>query len=304
MALKTSNNVKKLISTPVQSTDLTITLVDVLGLPDISAVGDYTIITLIRLSDLRQEIVRVDDITGTVLTVQRAQEDTLALDYLANDEVRNFFTSAMFMETSALANRALAEDAAIAAAASESSATASEALAEAWATEAEDVEVTAGEFSAFHWAQKALLGALPDATEIVKGAARIATQAEADAGVADDLIITPLKLQARLVASTGLVESTWNIFNVVADVPSVVSSNNLTVVRASKGLYAFTFGVAMPDLAYSVKALAAGEALNQERIIGYQFATKSINGFTLRVTGPGGNVQDPSLMDVSVSRLA
>lgn len=304
MALKTSNNVKKLISTPVQSTDLTITLVDVLGLPDISAVGDYTIITLIRLSDLRQEIVRVDDITGTVLTVQRAQEDTLALDYLANDEVRNFFTSAMFMETSALANRALAEDAAIAAAASESSATASEALAEAWATEAEDVEVTAGEFSAFHWAQKALLGALPDATEIVKGAARIATQAEADAGVADDLIITPLKLQARLVASTGLVESTWNIFNVVADVPSVVSSNNLTVVRASKGLYDFTFGVTMPDLAFSVKALAAGEAANQERIIGYQFATKSINGFTLRVTGPGGNVQDPSLMDVSVSRLA
>lgn len=304
MALKTSNNVKKLISTPVQSTDLTITLVDVLGLPDISAVGDYTIITLIRLSDLRQEIVRVDDITGTVLTVQRAQEDTLALDYLANDEVRNFFTSAMFMETSALANRALAEDAAIAAAASESSATASEALAEAWATEAEDVEVTAGEFSAFHWAQKALLGALPDATEIVKGAARIATQAEADAGVADDLIITPLKLQARLVASTGLVESTWNIFNVVADVPSVVSSNNLTVVRASKGLYDFTFGVTMPDLAFSVKALAAGEAANQERIIGYQFATKSINGFTLRVTGPGGNVQDPSLMDVTVSRLA
>lgn len=304
MALKTSNNVKKLISTPVQSTDLTITLVDVLGLPDISAVGDYTIITLIRLSDLRQEIVRVDDIAGTVLTVQRAQEDTLALDYLANDEVRNFFTSAMFMETSALANRALAEDAAIAAAASESSATASEALAEAWATEAEDVEVTAGEFSAFHWAQKALLGALPDATEIVKGAARIATQAEADAGVADDLIITPLKLQARLVASTGLVESTWNIFNVVADVPSVVSSNNLTVVRASKGLYDFTFGVTMPDLAFSVKALAAGEAANQERIIGYQFATKSINGFTLRVTGPGGNVQDPSLMDVTVSRLA
>ena len=109
MALLTSNNVKKLIASPVTSGDTTITLVDVIGLPDVSGVADYTIITLIRVLDGLYEIVRVDDITGNVLTVQRAQEGTAALAYATSDEVRNFFTSGMFQGLATSSNNALAE---------------------------------------------------------------------------------------------------------------------------------------------------------------------------------------------------
>lgn len=305
MALKTSNNVKKLVAVPVLSTDLTITLVNVLGLPDISAVGDYTILTFIRLSDLQQEIVRVDDITGNVLTVQRAQEGTVALSLIANDEARNFFTSAMFMETSALANRALAEDAATAAALSETNAATSEGKALDWATEDEDVPVETGpdQFSAFHWAQKALLGALPDATEIAKGAAELATQAETDTGTDDTRIVTPLKLKTRLDAVVGgLANESWIFFTVTGGVPSVVDSNNMAVVRTSKGQYAFTFTVDPPDLKYGTDVMTSGEDANDERHTCYQFATKATTGFTLRVTASGGGLQDPSLMEVTVKR--
>ena len=109
MALLTSNNVKKLIASPVGSGDTTVTLVDVIGLPDVSGVADYTIITLIRVLDGLYEIVRVDDITGNVLTIQRAQEGTAALAYSTSDEVRNFFTSGMFQGLATGSNNALSE---------------------------------------------------------------------------------------------------------------------------------------------------------------------------------------------------
>lgn len=96
MSLVVSNNVRKIIAAPVSNSDTTISLVDTTGLPDISAPGAYTIITLIRLSDLLYEIVRVDEIDGTDLTVQRAQEGTLALSFASSDEARNFFTAGMF----------------------------------------------------------------------------------------------------------------------------------------------------------------------------------------------------------------
>jgi len=305
MALKTSNNVKKIISIPALATDLTITLVDVHGLPDITAVGDYMILTFIRLSDLKQEIVRVDDVTGTVLTVQRAQEGTIALDLLALDEVRNFFTSAMFMETSALANRALAETAATNAAASETNAAASEALAEDWANEAEDVEVTGGLFSAFHWAQKALLGFMPVATELIRGGLKIATQALTDAGTDDETIITPLKLQTRLdTVVGGLVTPEWAFSTVLAGVVTVVDSSGISsVVRDSKGLYTFTFTTPLPNTLYIVNVMMAAEEVDGERTAGYQFATKATTGFQLRITTVASAVlEDPTVLDVSISR--
>jgi hypothetical protein len=140
MGLKTSNNVSKVIALAVGTGDTEITLADVVGLPDVTAGGDYTILTLIRLSDGLQEIVQVDDIVGNVLTVVRAQEGTTALAFSASDQARNFFTSGMFDQF--VIDKAAVE--------------ASEAKAQDWAEEAEDVEVETGQYSAFHWAQKAI----------------------------------------------------------------------------------------------------------------------------------------------------
>ena len=196
MALQTSNNVRKIIAAPVLTTDLTITLVDVLGLPNVSDPADWTILTLVRLSDLQQEIVRVDDITGNVLTVQRGHEGTVPLALSGNDECRNFFTSGMFQETTAVANRLAAETAAGLA---EDSAD----EAELWANEAEDVEVAPGLYSAFHWAEKAQQGLVPPASEVLAGVAELATQGETDDGTDDERIVTPLKL-ATLIAGLGI----------------------------------------------------------------------------------------------------
>ena len=150
MALLTSNNVKKVLALAVAPADTTITLADTLGIPDVSGAGDYTILTLVRLSDSSIEIVQVDDIVGNVLTIQRAQEGTSALSFALLDEVRNYFTSGMFQLLSAQTNRTAAELA-------ETNAAADALLAEKYANEVEDVVVEAGpnRYSAFHWSEKA-----------------------------------------------------------------------------------------------------------------------------------------------------
>lgn len=162
MPLLTSNNVKKIIAVPVDPSDTEITLVDVIGLPNVSDPSDWTVLTLIRLSDLKQEIVRVDNIVGNTLTVQRAQEATAAISFIGGDEARNFFTSGMFQETTALTNRLAAEAAAQAAATSADTS-------EAFAQEAEDVEVQPGLFSAFHWAQKSMENAGDSFNDFITG---------------------------------------------------------------------------------------------------------------------------------------
>ena len=111
MALQTSNNVFLIVSSPVAVSDTTITLVDATGLPDVSDPADWTIVTLIRLSDLQYEILRVDSIAGNVLTVQRAQEGTTALTYSGGDQCRNFFTSGMFEQFTFEANAAQTSEA-------------------------------------------------------------------------------------------------------------------------------------------------------------------------------------------------
>ncbi len=93
--LKTSNNVKLLIASAVSSSATSITLLSASGLPTLSPT-DYTIVTLIRNSDTRYEIVKVTEIVGNVLTVVRAQEGTTALTFSGGDSVRNYFTSGMF----------------------------------------------------------------------------------------------------------------------------------------------------------------------------------------------------------------
>lgn len=189
MALQTSNNVKKIIAAPVLSTDLTIPLVDVIGLPNVSAPADWTVLTLIRLSDLQQEIVRVDDIVGNDLTVQRAQEGTIALDFVGFDECRNFFTAGMFQELQAIVTPPPPASETVAG------------IAEI-ATQAETDAGTDDERIVTPLKLKTLVDAVvvtPDATESVKGKAELATQAETDAGTDDERIVTPLKL-ATLIA--------------------------------------------------------------------------------------------------------
>lgn len=115
--LRTSNNVKLIIASTVSSVDTTVNVVSAVGLPDVSDPADWTIVTLVRNSDERYEIVRVNEITGNVLTVVRAQESTTALDLSSGDSVRNYFTAGMFDQFSFEADAAEASEAAAAASA-------------------------------------------------------------------------------------------------------------------------------------------------------------------------------------------
>lgn len=99
MALRTANNLKKLVALPVGVSDTTIQLTDTSGLPDVSDPNDYTMLTLIQAGTLLYEIVRVDSVSANVITVVRAQEGTVALNFSPSDEVRNWLTSGMFDKT-------------------------------------------------------------------------------------------------------------------------------------------------------------------------------------------------------------
>lgn len=58
----------------------------------------------------------------------------------------------------------------------------------------------------------------PPATENVKGVAEIATQAEVDAGIDDERIVTPLKLEARLADAFGAIVSATEEIEGVAEI--------------------------------------------------------------------------------------
>lgn len=193
MPLVVTNNVKKIIAVPVAASDTTITLADTIGLPNVDDPADYTILTLIRLSDLQQEIVQVDEIVGNVLTVQRAQEGTIALSFVGNDQARNFFTAGMFEE--------IQQGSLPPPPASETVAGVAELATQAEADAGVDDEriITPLKLKGVVDAQVVT----PDATETVKGKAELATQAETDGGTDDERIVTPLKL-ATYTAGLGI----------------------------------------------------------------------------------------------------
>lgn len=95
MSLDYYNYYIKQLAAAVGPTDITITLTDVTNLPTLE-VGDNFTLTLVRASDQAREIVTVTDVTGTVLTVTRAQEDTtVALAFNVGDLVVPFITAGM-----------------------------------------------------------------------------------------------------------------------------------------------------------------------------------------------------------------
>lgn len=103
-----------------------------------------------------------------------------------------------------------AQSYAIAAAASETNASASENKAADWAEEAEDVEVEAGEYSAHHWALKALAAGpythpnhTGDVTSVGDGPQTIADEAVTLAKMADMATASYL---GRITAATGVPE--------------------------------------------------------------------------------------------------
>jgi hypothetical protein len=75
-----ANNFRTELDGDIVAADTEFDLVTVTGLPSLSG-GDHVILTLDDGDSI--EIIKVTDITGTTLTVERAQESTTAEDFLA-----------------------------------------------------------------------------------------------------------------------------------------------------------------------------------------------------------------------------
>jgi len=141
---------------------------------------------------------------------------------------------------------------------------------------------------------------VPAATETVAGKAEIATQAETDAGLDDERFITPLKFKTAI--GSGLITDTWIVFTVSGGVPSTSWSSNASVVRDASGKYTVTFGTPMSSLEYATDILVGSEGAS-ERSVCYDDTTKTVNGFSFLVSGVSdGSAQDPSIVDIKVSR--
>lgn len=86
MAVKYSNNAEAFLVSAITAADTTLVVDDASEYPSLAA-GDIVYLTLSNAANDTQEIVKCTDITGTTLTVERAQESTTALAWNANDRV-------------------------------------------------------------------------------------------------------------------------------------------------------------------------------------------------------------------------
>jgi len=102
MGVKFANNFETTISGSINSSVTTIAITSATGFPSLGA-GDYAYCTLQKESPLTQEIVKVTAISGTSLTVVRAQEGTSASAFASGDafELRITATGLTEIATSA-----------------------------------------------------------------------------------------------------------------------------------------------------------------------------------------------------------
>ena len=109
MGLIVTNNNQVTLGLAILSTDTTMTVSSVVGMPDVSGGGDYTILSLVNVSTGSIEYVKATDLDtlNRIYTIERAQEGTLALDFPLASEVRNFFTAGMFQDLASSASSAM-----------------------------------------------------------------------------------------------------------------------------------------------------------------------------------------------------
>ena len=109
MGLIVTNNNQVTLGLAILSTDTTMTVSSVVGMPDVSGAGDYTTLSLINVSTGSIEYVKATDLDtlNRIYTIERAQEGTLALDFPLASEVRNFFTAGMFQDLASSASSAM-----------------------------------------------------------------------------------------------------------------------------------------------------------------------------------------------------
>lgn len=125
-----------------------------------------------------------------------------------------------------------------------------------------------------------------DASETVKGVAKIATTAIAQAGVNDTDIITAKKLRDALNAGDVLpvyALRSWGIVEGTATPARLVKGGNIaSVVDMGVGQYKITFATPMPDLNYGVLFGSTTYSLNDVGTYGtMKIGTKTVNGFII-----------------------
>lgn len=88
MGCKIGNFVSTTLANSTNASQTTMVVSSVSGFPSITTVGtDYFRLTLVRASDNAKEIVKVTDVTGTTITIARAEESTVGLAFAAGDAV-------------------------------------------------------------------------------------------------------------------------------------------------------------------------------------------------------------------------
>ncbi len=203
MSLLTSNNLKLLIASAVGTGDTSIALSDATGLPDVSDAADWTICTLIRTVDQQYEIVKVTNIVGNTLTVERAQEGTTALVFAGGDAVRNYFTSGMFDQFTFEATAATASE--VAAQLAETNAQTAQTAAELAETNAQTAQ-TAAELAETNAAASETAAGVSEtnaaASETAAGLSETAAAlSETNAGVSEANAAATLANSVKLSAS-------------------------------------------------------------------------------------------------------
>ena len=126
----------------------------------------------------------------------------------------------------------------------------------------------------------------PDATTTVKGVAKIATTAIAQAGTNDTDFITAKKLRDALNASGVLPVyglRSWGIIQGTTTPASLSKGVNVaSIVDEGVGQYKVIFTTAMPDVNYVVLIGSISYSVNDYNVYGaVKMGSKTVNGFTI-----------------------
>jgi|TARA_B110000908_G_C10153186_1_gene402368 hypothetical protein len=94
MAIKYGNNVKAVLAAAINSSVTTLTVVDASSFPTLGS-GDVMYLTLSDNLNSVNEIVKCTDVTGTTLTIVRAQEGTTALSWVISSHLQLRITAGL-----------------------------------------------------------------------------------------------------------------------------------------------------------------------------------------------------------------
>jgi hypothetical protein len=142
---------------------------------------------------------------------------------------------------------------------------------------------------------------IPDVTGTILTTAGLATQAQAQAGTDNTVVMTPLRTKESLNASGGAPMyacRAWVNFNGSTTPPTILASGNVSsVTRASTGRFQINFTTAMPAANFSMLSISAAQTLTSWRFVAEDLTIARVSTSASILVGRHSDSSDGGVFD-------